>query len=81
MFKPSEIIGIVSATLLKQSEAAEVVYVEGIYQERQSNPKWAACYDGLRNETMQDELTLRINKVLEKVWADAVVYSRMVYNY
>lgn len=41
-FKPSEIIGIVSATLLKQSEAAQVMYEEDIYQERQSNPKWAA---------------------------------------
>lgn len=29
-FKPSEIIGIVSATLLKQSEAAQVVYVEAV---------------------------------------------------
>lgn len=54
-FKPSEIIGIVSATLLKQSEAAQVVYIEGIYQQRPSNPKWAVCYDGLRDETTQEE--------------------------
>ena len=63
-FKPSEIIGIVSATLLKQSEAAQVVYIEGIYQQRQSNPKWAACYDGLRDANSGEEITIKISRDL-----------------
>lgn len=61
-FKPSEIIGIFSAALGRQNEFAKLVYMRGIYQCRQNNPAWSFCYDGLRDETTQDELTLRIDK-------------------
>ena len=65
-FKPSEVIGIVSATLLKQSEAAKVMYVEGIYQQRNSNPNWASAYDGLRDADSGEEITIKIGRELRK---------------
>lgn len=77
-FKPSELIGIFSAALARQNEFAKLVYLRGIYQRRQNNPAWSFCYNGLRDETTQDELTLRVDKGLEKVWGDAILYSRMV---
>lgn len=63
-FKPSEIIGIVSATLLKQSEAAQVVYVEGIFQARQSDPKWTACYGSLRDANSGEEISVKMSRDL-----------------
>ena len=64
--KPSEIIGIVAATMLKESETAEVVYVEGVYQQRYNNPKWANCYDGLRDPDGSEEITLKMSWDMRK---------------
>lgn len=69
-YKPSELIGIFSASLARQNEFAKLVYLRGIYQRRQNNPAWSFCYNGLRDETTQDELTLRIAKDLEKDLSD-----------
>ena len=69
-FKPSELIGIFSAALGRQNEFAKLVWLRGIYQKRPNNPNWSYCYDGLRDEATQDELTLRIAKDLQSKLAN-----------
>lgn len=63
--KPSEIIGIVAATMLKESETSEVVYLEGIYQQR-NYQRWAYCYDILRDPEGSEEITLKMSWDMRK---------------
>lgn len=62
MYKPSEIIGIFNSILARQSVNAQVVYLRGIYLANPKESPWAYCYDTLRDEDGQEELTLRITQ-------------------
>ena len=70
IYKPSELIAIFSAALGRQNEFAKLVSLRGIYQQRQNNPQWAYAYAGLRDESSQEEITLRIPKELYESLAD-----------
>ena len=70
IYKPSELIAIFSATLGRQNEFAKLVSLRGIYQQRQNNPQWAYAYAGLRDESSQEEITLRIPKEMYESLAD-----------
>ena len=61
-YKPSELIAIFNATLAKQNEFAKLVSLRGIYQPRQNYQNWAFAYAGLRDESTQDEITLKMPK-------------------
>ena len=69
-YKPSELIAIFSAALGRQNEFAKLVSLRGIYQQRQNNPQWAYAYAGLRDESSQEEITLRIPKELYESLTD-----------
>ena len=69
-YKPSELIAIFSAALGRQNEFAKLVNLRGIYQQRQNNPQWAYAYAGLRDESSQEEITLRIPKEMYEGLAD-----------
>ena len=69
-YKPSELIAIFSAALGRQNEFAKLVSLRGIYQQRQNNPQWAYAYAGLRDESSQEEITLRIPKEMYESLAD-----------
>ena len=69
-YKPSELIAIFSAALGRQNEFAKLVSLRGIYQQRQNNPQWAYAYAGLRDESSQEEITLRIPKAMYENLAD-----------
>ena len=59
-YKPSEIIGIFNSILSRQSVNAQIVYLRGIYL---ANPKagtWSFCYDTLRDEDSQEEITIKL---------------------
>lgn len=60
VYKPSEIIGIFNSILAKQSVNAQVVYLRGIYLANPKQGNWSYCYDTLRDEDSQEELTLRL---------------------
>ena len=63
-YKPSELIAIFNATLAKQNEFAKLVSLRGIYQQKQNSQNWAFAYAALRDESTQEEITLRIDKGL-----------------
>ena len=69
-YKPSELIAIFSAASGRQNEFAKLVSLRGIYQQRQNNPQWAYAYAGLRDESSQEEITLRIPKEMYESLAD-----------
>lgn len=69
-YKPSELIAIFSAALGRQNEFAKLVYLRGIYQQRQNNSQWAYAYAGLRDEFSQEEITLRIPKAMYESLVD-----------
>lgn len=60
VYKPSEIIGIFNSILAKQSVNAQVIYMKGIYLANPKQGNWSYCYDTLRDEDSQEELTLQI---------------------
>ena len=60
IYKPSEIIGIFNSILARQSVNAQVVYLRGVYLANPQQGRWAYCYDTLRDEDGQEELTLRL---------------------
>lgn len=60
VYKPSEIIGIFNSILAKQSVNAQVVYLRGVYLANPKQGGWSYCYDTLRDEDSQEELTLQI---------------------
>lgn len=59
-YTPTEIIGIFSNILSRQNEFAQVTRVKGIYVKNPTNPKWAYCYDTLKDTNTNNELTVRI---------------------
>ena len=69
-YKPSELIAIFSAALGRQNEFAKLVTLRGIYQQRQNNPQWSFAYGGLRDESSQEEITLRIPKEMYESLVD-----------
>lgn len=60
VYKPSEIIGIFNSILAKQSVNAQVVYLRGVYLANPKQGNWANCYDILRDEDSQEELTIQL---------------------
>lgn len=60
IYKPSEIIGIFNSMLAKQSVNAQIVYLRGVYLANPKQGNWSYCYDTLRDEDSQEELTLQI---------------------
>ena len=69
-YKPSELIAIFNATLGRQNEFAKLVSLRGIYQQRQNSQNWSFAYAGLRDESSQDEITLRMPKELFETLAN-----------
>ena len=59
-YKPSELIGIFNNFLSRQNENAQVVFLRGVYLQKQNQGNWAYCYDILRDEDSQEEITLQI---------------------
>lgn len=62
IYKPSEIIGIFNSILARQSANAQVIYLRGVYLANPKQGNWAYCYDTLRDEDSQEELTLRLTQ-------------------
>lgn len=61
-YSPAELITIFGNVLSRQNEFAQLVYLKGIYQKKPHNPNWSYCYDVLRDEVSQDEITIRLTK-------------------
>lgn len=59
-YTPTEIIGIFSNILSRQNEFAQVTHVKGVYVKNPTNPKWAYCYDTLKDENTNNELCVRL---------------------
>ena len=59
VYKPSEIIGIFNS---QQSVNAKIVYLRGVYLANPKQGNWSYCYDTLRDEDSQEELTLQITQ-------------------
>ena len=57
-YKPSELIGIFNNMLSRQNENAQVVFLRGVYLMNPKQGNWAYCYDTLRDENSQEELTI-----------------------
>lgn len=62
VYKPSEIIGIFNSILAQQSVNAKIVYLRGVYLANPKQGNWSYCYDTLRDEDSQEELTLQITQ-------------------
>lgn len=60
VYKPSELIGIFNNYLSKQNTNAQVVFLRGVYLQKTSQPNWSYCYDVLRDEDSQEELTIKL---------------------
>lgn len=65
-YKPSELIGIFNNALSRQNESAQVVFLRGIYLQRNNQGNWTYCYDTLRDEDSQEELTLQLTPQLRQ---------------
>ena len=63
-FKPSEIISIFSNALARQNEFAQVVHLKGIFHKSGIKPYGNFFYDTLKDETTNEELTIKIPQVL-----------------
>lgn len=61
-YKPSELIGIFNNALARQNETSRVVFLRGIYLQKSDNGNWSYCYDTLRDEDSQEELTLQLTR-------------------
>lgn len=59
-FKPSEIIGIFNNALTRQNESAQVIYLRGVYLQKEQRVNWAFFYDILRDEDSEDELSIQL---------------------
>ena len=69
-YKPSELIAIFNNILGRQNEFAKLVYLRGIFQQRQNKSQWEFAYAGLRDESSQEEITLRIPKQMYESLSD-----------
>ena len=61
-YKPSEIIGIFNSILSRQSVNAQIVYLRGIYLTNPKSVNWSYCYDTLRDEDSQEEITIKLTQ-------------------
>lgn len=61
-YTPSELLTLFSNFLNRQEEFTQIVYLQGIYQQKLYNPRWAACYDSIRDEKTAAEMTVRMTK-------------------
>ena len=61
-YTPSELLTLFSNFLNRQEEFTQIVYLQGIYQQKPYNPRWAACYDSIRDEKTAAEMTVRMTK-------------------
>lgn len=61
-YKPSEIIGIFNAILTRQSVNAQIVHLRGIYLTNPKSVNWTYCYDTLRDEDSQEEITIKLTQ-------------------
>lgn len=63
LYKPSELIAQFNAILSQQSINAKLVFLRGVYWKNpRQDAKWSACFDTLRDEDSQEELTLKITQ-------------------
>lgn len=63
IYSPSELIAIFNSILSKQNLSAKIVYMRGIYlQNQRQDPRWSACFDTLRDEVTQDEITIKVTQ-------------------
>ena len=61
MYKPSELIAIFNGILSQQNVHAKMVYLRGVYWKNgRQDTTWRYCFDILRDEDSQEEITLRI---------------------
>lgn len=61
IYKPSELLAIISSYFAQQEVNKQVIYLQGIYLKNpKHNPMWQARYDTLRDEVNQSEITLVI---------------------
>ena len=61
IYKPSELLAIISSYFAQQEVNKQVIYLQGIYLKNpKHNPNWQARYDTLRDEVNQSEITLVI---------------------
>ncbi len=61
IYKPSELLAIISSYFAQQEVNKQVIYLQGIYLKNpKHNPNWHARYDTLRDEVNQSEITLVI---------------------
>lgn len=71
IYKPSELIEMFNAYLSQKEENRRVLYLQGIYYRNPNNkPSWGACYDTLRDENTQTEITIKIPNNLCKNLTD-----------
>ena len=76
VYKPSELIAIFNTILSQQSINAKVVYLRGIYwRNPRQDPRWTSCFDILRDEDSQDELTLKITQKQRETLKDGSLVS------
>lgn len=61
-YTPSELLTLFSNYLNRQEEFTQIVYLQGIYQQKPYNSRWAACYDSIRDEKTSVEITIRMTK-------------------
>ncbi len=61
-YTPSELLTLFSNFLNRQEEFTQIIYLQGIYQQKPYNPRWAACYDSIRDEKTSAEMTVRMTK-------------------
>lgn len=61
VYKPSEILGMFQSYLAKQNTSAKVIFLKGVYLKSSKNSsQWAFCYDVIRDEDTQEEMTVKI---------------------
>lgn len=61
IYKPSEILGMFQSYLAKQNTSAKVIFLKGVYlKSAKNNTQWAFCYDVIRDEDTQEEITVKI---------------------
>jgi len=61
-YTPSELLTLFSNFLNRQEEFTQIIYLQGIYQQKPYNPRWAACYDSIKDEKSSAEMTVRMTK-------------------
>lgn len=61
IYKPTEIIGIFEQILSSQNAHAPIVYIRGIYKQKQHRSQWLYCYDSLKDEDTTKEITLKLS--------------------